>query len=239
MHVRLVIDVLDGVVVRGVAGRRDEYRPVQSILTSSTEPLEVARAFRERLGVSSLYVADLDGLVHFRPDHAMLRSLVDDGFDVLADVGVRTAEDAGRVVDTGVRGVVAALESVPSPETLESMLGVVGSNTLVFSLDLRRGQPIRASDAWPESPDDVARTALELGLYRMIVLDLAAVGVGTGVPTLDLCRRVKKLGPDAELVTGGGVRTSADLAVIAAAGIDETLVASAVHDGRIGPDELH
>ena len=39
-----VLDLMNGKVVRAVGGRRDEYRPVVSTLTPSTEPVEVAMA---------------------------------------------------------------------------------------------------------------------------------------------------------------------------------------------------
>ena len=47
-----VLDVLNGVIVRGVGGRRNEYRPVESVLTQSARPLDVAQAFRDRLSLT-------------------------------------------------------------------------------------------------------------------------------------------------------------------------------------------
>ena len=38
-----VIDLKDGVVVRGVAGRRDEYRPIESRFASDPRPATVAQ----------------------------------------------------------------------------------------------------------------------------------------------------------------------------------------------------
>src|SRR5579872_5647704 len=47
MRIVPVLDLLGGVVVRGVGGRRREYRPVVSRLTPSCDPLDVARAFAD------------------------------------------------------------------------------------------------------------------------------------------------------------------------------------------------
>ena len=41
-----VIDILNGIVVHAVRGKRREYQPLQSILCKSVEPLEVAKAFK-------------------------------------------------------------------------------------------------------------------------------------------------------------------------------------------------
>src|SRR5262245_8374983 len=57
-----VLDVMKGQVVRAVGGRRDEYRPIVSKLTASTEPLEVAKALLDATGANELYVADLDAI---------------------------------------------------------------------------------------------------------------------------------------------------------------------------------
>jgi phosphoribosylformimino-5-aminoimidazole carboxamide ribotide isomerase len=72
----------------------------------------------------------------------------------------------------------------------------------------------------------------------MIVLDLADVGVSRGTGTLDLVRRLRSAHPQLELTAGGGVRGIDDLRQLADAGCDAALVASALHDGRITPDEV-
>lgn len=237
MRVRLVIDVLNGEVVRGVAGRRDEYRPVESVLTRSTRPADIAAAFRDELGITSIYVADLDGLVHGRPNPGLLAELVDAGFDVLADTGVRNDTDLATIAATGVAGVIVALETLESPDLLSEFARHIEPERLVVGLDLREGRPI-ASAAWPTDPLAVADRLLVDGVSRMIVLDLAAVGVGRGVPTLDLCRSIRARHPGVRLVTGGGVRSVDDLRQLEAAALDEALVASSVHDGSLGRTAL-
>jgi phosphoribosylformimino-5-aminoimidazole carboxamide ribotide isomerase len=71
----------------------------------------------------------------------------------------------------------------------------------------------------------------------VIVLDLARVGSGTGVD-LDLLARVRRAAPGLALLAGGGVRDAADLDRLADAGCDGALVATALHDGRIGAAEV-
>jgi phosphoribosylformimino-5-aminoimidazole carboxamide ribotide isomerase len=71
----------------------------------------------------------------------------------------------------------------------------------------------------------------------MIVLDLAQVGMGQGVGTLPLCRELRCLDADLQIIGGGGVRSLADLRSLSAAGASAALVASALHDGRLMPAE--
>lgn len=234
MRIRLVIDILGGQVVRGVAGDRDSYRPIESVLTTSTAPRDVARAFRDELGHSRVYVADLDGIVHGRPDVGLLADLVADGFDVIADVGVRCADDARTVAESGVDGIIVALETLPDPEGLREIVAAFGER-VVFSLDLKSGVPMRIGEQWPADPLAIAEQVVDLGVGRMVVLDLSGVGMSGGVPTTNLCHSIRTRFPGLAIITGGGVRSEVDLVRVAECGADECLVASAVHDGTLRP----
>jgi len=45
MRIIPVIDLMHGQVVRGIAGQRHTYQPIQSRLVASADPMAVARAF--------------------------------------------------------------------------------------------------------------------------------------------------------------------------------------------------
>ena len=62
MDVFAVLDLMQGQVVRGIAGRRREYQPICSRLTPSAAPLDVACGFRDHFGLTNLYLADLDAI---------------------------------------------------------------------------------------------------------------------------------------------------------------------------------
>src|SRR5262245_16004295 len=83
-----VLDVMNGVVVRGVAGRRSDYRPLVSRLTDSCRPAEVAAALHARFGFTEFYVADLDAIAGRDFTLPFLPALHDRGFRVWLDAGV-------------------------------------------------------------------------------------------------------------------------------------------------------
>jgi phosphoribosylformimino-5-aminoimidazole carboxamide ribotide isomerase len=83
----------------------------------------------------------------------------------------------------------------------------------------------------------MASRAAVAGAGAVIVLDLARVGTGSGLD-LALLTRVREAAPGVTLLAGGGVRGSEDLVRLAAAGCDGALVATALHDGGLGRDEL-
>ncbi len=119
--------------------------------------------------------------------------------------------------------IVAGLESLPDRATLAAMVRAVGPGRLIFSLDMQAGQPLTTAPAWRElSPPQIATTALRAGVRRLIVLDLAAVGVGQGVGTQPLCRQLRCQDAELEIIAGGGVRGPHDLASLAAAGAERS-----------------
>lgn len=239
MRVVPVLDLLKGVVVRGVAGRRSEYRPVVSRLTSRTDPLGVARALRVEYGLDTFYVADLDAILRARPDWNAYRELVDDGFTLWIDAGLREVETAEKLLAQGAAAVIAGLETWPGAPALSQLCAATGSERLIFSLDLQEGMSLGHRQWWPDdNPERIAARVAAAGVRRLIVLDLAGVGVNNGVGTLDLCRRLRAVHPGCELTTGGGVRHADDLGALRDAGIDNVLIASALHDGHVTRGDL-
>lgn len=254
MRIIPVVDLLQGEVVRGIGGRRSEYRPIRSRLVNSSDPLHVARAFREQFGFCELYVADLDALAGRTPNWHVLHGLAECGLRLLVDVGLRDVESGRALLTAGVDRVIAALETSAGPADLRVLLQQLGAQRVTFSLDLQSGRPMTSAHGWQEaaggtipgeSPSAplstaggrLARQALECGVRSLIVLDLSGVGEARGVPTLALCAALRAHAPGVEIITGGGIRGAADLEQLARAGADAALVASALHDGALSPAE--
>jgi phosphoribosylformimino-5-aminoimidazole carboxamide ribotide isomerase len=246
------MDVMDGQVVRGVGGLREQYRPIQSTLSPNPRPSSVARALLA-LDFRQVYLADLDAIQQKGVSNlfaakdsrplSLYRELMRLGLDLWIDAGLRNAEQAHalarfEVDGRRVAGIVAGLESLADPQTLADICAAVGTQRLIFSLDLKQGLPLAGSPAWRGlSAEQIAAVALRAGVRRMIVLDLAQVGMDAGVGTLPLCRTLRSLAPELQIVAGGGVRGPDDLDALARAGCDAALVASALHDGRLSPDK--
>jgi HisA/HisF family protein len=237
-----VLDLMQSQVVRAIAGRRDEYRPIVSRLIDSAAPLAVARAFRTHFGFDELYLADLDAIQNGQPAFEVYDRLRREGFRLWIDAGLRTGHDdaLASLLETDAAGIIVGLESVAGPAELREIVQQAGAQRCVFSLDLKTGRPLGRADLWPtDDPWTIAEHALEaLGVRRLIVLDLARVGVGAGVGTEVLCIRLKRTYPEVQITAGGGVRGIDDVRRLHANGVDCVLIASALHDGRITPDDV-
>ncbi|HEX7380065.1 MAG TPA: HisA/HisF-related TIM barrel protein [Pirellulales bacterium] len=243
MRVIPVIDLKHGQVVHAVAGRRQDYRPIVSLLCDDPSPASVGAAFR-RLGFSEAYVADLDAIAGGEPNNGAYEQLCSCGLRLYLDAGLATAERALILNDLfhderRLSGLIIGLESLASLPDLVAIVAAITPSRLIFSLDLRRGVPVCRVPPWQTfSAERITQEVVELGIRRLIVLDIAQVGTGEGVGTLALCRRLRERHADIEIISGGGVRDREDLERLAAAGCDAALVASALHDGCLTETDL-
>lgn len=228
-----VLDLMGGGVVRGVAGERSQYRPVVSQLCPVADPVCLARAFRERLGLGRLYLADLDAITGQPPALGCYRRLLEEGCELCVDAGLRSAQQAELLAEAGVATIVAGLETVATPGELAAMLQQLGPARVLFSLDLKGGRPLLPSSDWPAEPQAVLELAAGHGVRRILILDLARVGMGQGLGTEPLARWTLARWPDLEVWVGGGVAGPEDLRQLRELGVHGVLVASALHDGRI------
>jgi phosphoribosylformimino-5-aminoimidazole carboxamide ribotide isomerase len=239
MRIIPVLDLKGGQVVHGIGGRREEYRPIVSQLTTSCLPADVALAFRDRLGLTELYLADLDAIAGAAPAGAVYADLHSLGCRLWVDAGVRDGAYARVVAAEGIEKVVVGLETVDGPASLEAICNDLGGERVIFSLDLKGGRPLVDVSAWgPPDNFALAARAVAAGVRGVIVLDLARVGTAGGVGTEDLCQRLAAAFPDIEVVAGGGVRDVTDLQRLRQCGVRAVLVASALHDGKLGPEHL-
>jgi phosphoribosylformimino-5-aminoimidazole carboxamide ribotide isomerase len=229
---------MGGVVMRGVGGRRQEYRPVVSRWTLSSAPLDIARAFRKQFELSELYLADLDAIAGASPALTLYEALRREGFPLWVDAGVRDAAMARALALTGVEGIVIGLETVRGPGELARACRDLGER-VVFSLDLKGGEPLGDTSSWQaREAEGIAEQSISAGARRILVLDLARVGEAEGPGTEELCAALAAKYPAVELAAGGGVRDIADLRRLRACGVRTALVASALHDGALRREEL-
>jgi phosphoribosylformimino-5-aminoimidazole carboxamide ribotide isomerase len=112
---------------------------------------------------------------------------------------------------------------------------------LVFSLDLRLGNPVLhpAMQDAGGGPDalSLATQAVAAGIATLLLLDLGRIGTGCGVD-IGLLETLRRRFPGIRLLAGGGVLTRRDLERMRDAGCDGALVASAIHTGRVSASDL-
>lgn len=239
MQIIPVIDIRGGVAVRAIAGNRSRYQPVQSRLTDSAEPTVVLMALQQTFGCGACYIADLDAIERQQLNRCTITEMARTGVSLIVDAGVNTVKQIETLFEIGVDRVVLSSESLNDLTQLQLMLKQFDSTSLIFSIDLKNRNLLVGDLRWDgKLPLEMAKFVFEHGLRQMIVLDLAAVGTGHGVPTLELCQQIKRISPDITMISGGGVESAECVKQAARAGLDGLLIASALHDSRLTKEDL-
>ncbi|HEX2450633.1 MAG TPA: HisA/HisF-related TIM barrel protein [Gemmatimonadales bacterium] len=248
MEIIPVIDIVRGVAVHAQGGDRSAYPPVKSAVAPDHpgDAVALVRAYRDVLGAVACYVADLDALQGGPVQRGLIRELAafQTGFsgELLVDAAASGPDGALEVLSCGASDAIIGMETLRSFADLKAIVAVAGSNRVIFGLDLRLGAPIinpLLDDAAGAHPDPMALTgqAVDAGVTSILVLDLARIGSGCGVD-LGLVDALRRRYPHLRLLAGGGVLTRKDLERMEDAGCDGALVASAIHAGRIGANDV-
>jgi phosphoribosylformimino-5-aminoimidazole carboxamide ribotide isomerase len=237
MRVIPVIDLKGGVAVHAVRGERERYRPVRSRIAPGSDPVELTRAVRDRFGLDEVYVADLDAIAGGAGSPQVVAALAAEA-RVMVDAGVADPAAVARLLALGVARVIVGTETLPGVRALRRLRDDLPGAPLVVSVDLRAGGVVSPdlSLAGAGAAEALGRL-VGAGVTEAIVLDLARVGSGEG-PDVALLGELHARFPAVSLLAGGGVRDAADLRALAAAGAAGALVATALHGGAIGVEEV-
>jgi len=240
MRIIPVLDLMGGLVVQGVQGKRAGYQPVKSVLTDSCAPLDVAQRLWDETDCDTLYIADLDA-IEGRGDHKpIVRELsIQIPASLWVDAGVAGEEAVADWMDAGVDRVVVGSETIDSMVSLDAIQATYPAEKLVFSLDLEKGRILsRCPELRALPPLSLLRRLADNGWTHVILLTLDRVGTGGG-PDLSLWEQTQHLRPALSLVAGGGVRGVEDLHRLSHLGASGVLVASALHNGKLTGMDLH
>lgn len=222
-----VIDLLDGYVVHARRGDRANYRPIETPLARSADPVAVVDGLVAYARVSVLYIADLDAIAGRPRNDAALRRVRDAHPDLQLwlDAGYARASDIPPPCDFGALDVVLGTESLPDLDRYATLASAAGPARCVLSLDRSGTERLgcaalfEACARWPA---------------RVIDMNLGAVGAAQG-PDLAHLESLRSAAPHCRVYAAGGVRGDEDLRTLRESGAAGALVATALHTGRITP----
>lgn len=231
-----VIDLLDGQAVHAVKGERAHYRPVRSVLCDSPDPLAVARAFRDRLGLRKIYVADLNAIQGFdRSRHRDLIKALASGeeIDVILDAGISDVDSAEGWLELGVRRVVVGSETLHAWNALQDIPARIEQDRLIFSLDFHAGKILsRCAALAAMTPTEALKQLQRSGWCEVILLDITRVGSGKGADC-SMAAEAHANFPELHLLVGGGIAKPEEIIELNAMGIEGVLIATALHTGIV------
>jgi phosphoribosylformimino-5-aminoimidazole carboxamide ribotide isomerase len=213
------IDVLDGRAVRLTQG---DY---ERISIDAGDPLELVRRAAD-LNPPFVHVVALGAARDGGAPVELARSVVAAAAPVPVQLGggVRSVADVEALRAAGVARVMigtAAFGEIPLEEF----------GDVVVAVDVKDG--IVRTRGWRDSSGLATRAALErctaAGVTKILCTAVDRDGTAAG-PDLELLREVRALF-DGEILAAGGIRGAADVAAVAAVGIDGAVVGRAWLDG--------
>ncbi|WP_181686953.1 1-(5-phosphoribosyl)-5-[(5-phosphoribosylamino)methylideneamino]imidazole-4-carboxamide isomerase [Halorhabdus salina] len=218
------VDMQDGEVVQLVGGERGTE-------TTYGDPVAAAERWTEA-GAETLHLVDLDGAFEGERKNAPAIDAIVDAVDVDVQLGggIRTAEGARDLLDTGVDRVILGTAAVENPEIVEEISETHLGSVLV-SLDASDGEVVVSG--WTEGtgldPAEAAQRYADLGAGGILFTDVDVEGRLDGVRTGPVERVVEAV--DIPVVASGGVASIEDVRALKDAGAAAVVVGSALYEG--------
>lgn len=231
------LDVKDGRVVKGVRfqGLRD-----------AGDPVERAAAYAAD-GADELCLLDVSATREGRASAVETVRAVREAIGIPLTVGggVRSVDDAARLLDAGADKVAVNTAALTRPELLSDVRDRLGAQCTVLSLDAARVPG--AADRWEvvvaggtrRTGQDALRWAADAvarGAGEVLATSWDRDGTGDGYD-LDLLRALAAAVP-VPLIASGGARTPEDMGAALDAGASAVLAASIFHDGLTTVDQV-
>ncbi len=238
MQVIPAIDIKDGQCVRLHQGRFDR------VTDYPVTPAGQAQRYAA-LGAPLIHLVDLDGARSGGEGNRglVLELLRSQPGRLQVGGGIRDLRTAEALLDAGAARVVVGSSAVENPDAIGEWIDALGEDRIVVALDVSETEagPTVMTRGW------VAASALTLwealdrftaaGLRHVLCTDISRDGAMEG-PATALYRRCLERVPDLALQASGGVRSAADLAELAEAGLPAAIVGRALLEGAISDEEI-
>jgi HisA/HisF family protein len=227
MEIIPVLDLKNGVVVHARMGQRDKYRPIETSLSPTSDPIDVARGLLSVFPFTTIYVADLDAIARSGDNTATLTELRGEFPDITfwVDSGVTDWPCAQGWLNADLGHLVLGSETQADAALLRQLRT---DDRIILSLDYAGDRFVGPQallsdpDAWPS---------------RVIAMTLARVGSAMG-PDWNRLAVIKGYRPDKLVFAAGGVRDADDLVELARLGVAGALVASCLHNGKLAGAQI-
>jgi phosphoribosylformimino-5-aminoimidazole carboxamide ribotide isomerase len=221
------VDVLGGEAVRLERGRYD------AVTLRRPDPLALARELAEA-GAELIHLVDLDGARsgRLRPELVAAVAEAAAPAGVQASGGIRSVDDAERLLAAGAARVVVGTAAFAGPEALRGFAGAIGER-LVVALDVRDRRIAVAG--WTRTSgltvDEAIARCLEARVPRLLCTAIERDGT-LGGPDVELLASVREASR-LPVLAAGGIRSEEDLDAIAATGCEGAIVGRALLEGGV------
>lgn len=185
------------------------------------DPINAVKIFNEK-EVDEIMVVDIDASVFQRePDYQLIRNLATEcRMPLCYGGGVKTVEQVEEIISLGVEKVAISSGAVANPELIARAAAVVGSQSIVVVMDVRK---LRSSETYALlihngtkvtglNPIEFAKTAERLGAGELVINSIDRDGIMKGYD-LQLVKRVREVA-NLPITVLGGAGSLRDIAAL-------------------------
>lgn len=247
-----VLDLKGGQVVHAVAGNREKYQPVQSILCDSAEINDVVEGMVRKLGISTFYIADLDAISGQEGNLEKISHLIQTyknkeylsgKTQFFFDAGVTDIQGVEKLLTAQIDKVIIGTETLLSLTALQDILARFGADKIILSLDLRHGKVLtKTQELKMGTPLEGLTKLLALGLKNVMLIELDRVGTGKGLNKELILGALQLMNEYGEgkcsLFLGGGVGSLDEILTLRAWGIHGVMLATMLHRGTLNHKKI-
>lgn len=203
-----------------------------------TDPAAQAKAWQDA-GAEIIHLVDLDGAKAGHPVNLEAIEAICKNVTVPCELGggIRTVEDARKVLDLGISRVILGTVACDDPKLAETFIEQFGTEKIVVGIDAKDGKV--ATRGWIETSTtdafELAEKLYRSGVSRIIYTDIATDGALCG-PNLKSVANLCDLIPRCNVIASGGVSSAKDIANLNALGkanLEGAIVGKALYDGRV------
>lgn len=200
-------------------------------------PDEVAVQWVQK-GAKRLHIVDLDGALGSGENLNIVKKIIEKSeVPIQMGGGIRTLEDAKKLLDAGVTTVIIGTMAINNPDYITQLSEQYGSERICVSLDSKNNRVV--THGWTESTDktplEYAKLFEQRGAGSILFTNVDVEGLLNGV---DL-EPVKQLlsGISIPVIYSGGITSLEDLRVLAELDTDYVVIGSALYKGLIKFEE--
>jgi len=233
-----VLDILDSKAVHAKKGERAKYKPLNTKLIQSSNPIEIVKVLKQKFNFNEFYIADLDAIIKKKPNFEILLNILDiPNIKIMIDPGIINRDDLLMYSKLNLNKLILGLETMENVEIIKESLEIFGHNKIIVSIDMFQEKIISNIKQFKsQNPLQVIHTIENLGVKEVILLDLFRVSQKMGgIPPLYL--EIRKIF-NGNLLVGGGIKDLNDLLMYKDNDFSGILIATALYDGSIDIEKV-
>jgi len=221
------VDLKNGKCVQLVQGKPGTEQIVLN------NPEDVALQWISK-GAKRLHIVDLDGALGSGENLDIVKKIINKSeVPIQMGGGIRTIEDAKKLLDIGVTTVIIGTMAIKHPEYITELSEEYGSERICVSLDSKDNKVV--THGWTEytdkTPVEYAKIFEEKGAGSILFTNVDVEGLLSGVDLKPIKELLSEV--NIPIIYSGGITSLDDLKVLSELNTDYVVIGSALYKGLI------